>query len=245
MPRAGTFEDYLTSYAAERRRPVQTLSAKDKEDARKRWQQADDRPIAPIVIQTGAGPQLVDRSAGTSRSITDASGTVVPQAPTADMRNKAAGRGLVAKSITAIQGLSEKIITKVGPAQRAAAITRGAETVFGNDPEFRTYQDARMALAGNLAVAQQGSRPSDADIKAIWLPLVPDPYRDTAESARMKWDLIRTMSNAPAEPPAGPGEESPATEVTGLRMRTPDGRLITVPAAQVPEARRRGAVEVR
>ncbi len=51
-----------------------------------------------------------------------------------------------------------------------------------------------MALAGNLAVGQQGSRPSDADIKAIWLPLVPDPYRDTRESAAAKWNLINTMS---------------------------------------------------
>ena len=119
----------------------------------------------------------------------------VQAAPTADMRNKVEGRKLVKKSIGAIETLSRTIITKVGPAQRAQAIQRGAEAVFGNDPEFRTYQDARMALAGNLAVAQQGSRPSDADIKAVWLPLVPDPYRDTSESNEMKWRLIKDMSN--------------------------------------------------
>jgi hypothetical protein len=121
---------------------------------------------------------------------------------TADMRNKAAGRELVGKSISAIKTLGDRIITKIGPSQRADAIKRGAEAVFGNDPEFRTYQDARMALAGNLAVAQQGSRPSDADIKAIWLPLVPDAYRDTAESAAMKWGLINTMSNTDTGPAA-------------------------------------------
>ena len=130
------------------------------------------------------------------------------QPPTADMRNKAAGRELVAKSISAVQDLSQRIITKVGPTQRAEALKRGADAVFGNDAEFRTYQDARMGLAGNLAVAQQGSRPSDADIKAIWLPLVPDPYRDTADSAALKWDLIRTMSNAP--PSEGGGAPLPA-----------------------------------
>jgi hypothetical protein len=118
------------------------------------------------------------------------------------MRNKAAGRELVGKSIFAIKTLGDRIITKIGPSQRADAIKRGAEAVFGNDPEFRTYQDARMALAGNLAVAQQGSRPSDADIKAIWLPLVPDAYRDTAESAAMKWGLINTMSNTDTGPAA-------------------------------------------
>ena len=123
------------------------------------------------------------------------------QPETADMRNKEAGRSLVSKSINAIESLSRSIITKIGPAQRAEAIKRGAEAVFGTDPEFRTYQDARMALAGNLAVAQQGSRPSDADIKAIWLPLVPDAYRDTSESANLKWNLIKTMSNQPVDAP--------------------------------------------
>lgn len=121
--------------------------------------------------------------------------TGVQSPPTADMRNKESGRKLVTSSVTAIETLSKNILTKVGPAQRAQAIQRGAEAVFGKDPQFRAYQDARMALAGNLAVAQQGSRPSDADIKAIWLPLVPDPYRDTKESAEIKWSLIKTMAN--------------------------------------------------
>lgn len=119
---------------------------------------------------------------------------VGPTPPTAEMRNKSAARVLVGNSIDAVRDLSRQIITKVGPAQRIDAIKRGADAVFGNDPSFRTYQDARMALAGNLAVAQQGSRPSDADIQAIWLPLVPDPYRDTQESMEMKWKLIDTMS---------------------------------------------------
>ena len=125
------------------------------------------------------------------------------QPPTADMRNKVAGRELVAKSLSPMEKLSATIIAKVGPAQRADAIKRGAEAVFGTDPEFRTYQDARMALAGNLAVAQQGSRVSDQDVKALWLPLVPDPYRDTAESAAMKWEMIRTMSNIPPSETGG------------------------------------------
>lgn len=118
---------------------------------------------------------------------------------TADMRNKAQARTLVGKSISALEQLGKEIITTVGPAQRADAIARGAEAVFGHDPKFRTYQDARLALAGNLAVAQQGSRPSDTDIKAIWLPLVPSAYSDTIESAKMKWDMIRTISNQTSE----------------------------------------------
>jgi hypothetical protein len=111
---------------------------------------------------------------------------------------------LVKKSIAPVKDLSLKIIQRVGPMQRAEALARGAEAVFGSDPEFRVYEDARYALAGNLAVAQQGSRPSDADIKAIWVPLVPSPYRDTAESTQMKWDIIEAMSGvAPATAGAG------------------------------------------
>lgn len=126
--------------------------------------------------------------------------------PTADMRNKAEGRTFVKRSIDAIKALSEKVITKRGVAQRATAAGRSVEAALGNDPEYRTYQDARKALAGNLAVAQQGSRPSDADILSIWLPLVPDVFRDTDESAAMKWDLINTMSlpDGGSTPPPGP-----------------------------------------
>lgn len=137
------------------------------------------------------------------------------QPDTADMRNKAEGRTLVSKSIDAIEAMGRKIITKVGPEQRLDAIKRGADAVFGNDPEFKTYQDARMALAGNLAVAQQGSRPSDADIKSIWLPLVPDAYVDTSESNDLKWSLIRTMSNVP-----------PSEQVT-LPATLPKGASVT------------------
>lgn len=122
-------------------------------------------------------------------------GDIIAQpAPTADMRNKNESRKLVTRSIDEIKALSESLITKIGPAQRAEAIKRGASSVLGKDPQFTTYQDARKALAGNLAVAQQGSRPSDADILSIWLPLVPDVFRDTKESAEMKWKLIRSMS---------------------------------------------------
>ena len=124
--------------------------------------------------------------------------------PTADMRNKTEGRRLVKASIVAIEDLSKDIIGKVGPQQRLEAIQRGTAAIAGYDAAFRTYQDARRALAGNLAVAQQGSRPSDADISAVWLPLVPDAYSDTRESAEMKWDLIYLISNvSPSNPTIG------------------------------------------
>lgn len=157
-----------------------------------------------------------------------AAGYKFPMAPTADMRNKEQGREFVAKSINAIEDLSTKIITKVGPAQRAQALVRGTEAVFGNDPNFRTYQDARTALAGNLAVAQQGSRPSDADIKAIWLPLVPDAYRDTSESAKQKWDLIKIMSNVPSSGGAGGVQQRPIPGIPGGIAELQNGKWIRI-----------------
>lgn len=123
------------------------------------------------------------------------------QPDTADMRNKEAGKKVAARAVTAVRDLGSKIITKIGPAQRADAIKRGTEAVFGSDPEFRTYQDSRMALAGTLAVEQQGARVSDADVKALWLPMVPDAYRDTKESNDLKWELIDLMRGSPG---AGP-----------------------------------------
>ncbi len=115
----------------------------------------------------------------------------------AAVRTQAEARQLIGGSIDAIENLSKKIITRNGPGQRLDAAGRAVSSAFGNDPEYKTYQDARMALAGNLAVAQQGSRPSDADIRAIWLPFVPDPIGgDTAESSAMKWKLVRQMSHA-------------------------------------------------
>lgn len=131
------------------------------------------------------------------------------QPDTADMRNKEAGKRTAARAVDAVRALGGKIITRVGPAQRIEAVKRGVEAVFGNDPEFQTYQDSRMALAGTLAVEQQGARVSDADVKALWLPMVPDAYRDTAESYKLKWELINAMrgvdQGATPPPPGGAG----------------------------------------
>lgn len=119
--------------------------------------------------------------------------TGASQADTADMRNKQSGKKVAGLAVDAVRKLGDGIFTKIGPAQRVAAIKRGAEAVWGTDPEFRTYQDSRMALAGTLAVEQQGGRVSDADVKALWLPMVPDAFRDTKESYELKWKLIDAM----------------------------------------------------
>jgi hypothetical protein len=198
-PAIGSFEDYVVQRFGARPTDAQIKTA------RKDYQQADDRPLQPqlVVVQTtnAAGEPV-------TRIEPKVAGKEFAAAPTAEMRSKQASKELVSKSINAIKAYSDRVLTKIGPAQRAEALQRGAAAVFGSDPEFKTYQDARLALAGNLAVSQQGSRPSDADIKQVWLPLVPDPYSDTAESAKMKWQLIETTSGA-----SGVGAEKPKTKV--------------------------------
>lgn len=179
------YEDFRSSYP-------DTPAGRSK--AARDWTNLTKKEIMPVVIQTAEGPKLLDKRSGITKPITKEGGEIEPQAPTTEMRNRVEARRLVSTSIDAVKNLSERVITKIGIAQRAGAVGRDIQAKLGNDPEFITYQDSRSALAGNLAVAQQGSRPSDADIKAIWLPLVPDAFRDTKESAAMKWELIKTMS---------------------------------------------------
>ena len=178
-----------------------------------------------VAPREGAQPSYQwakDPTTGVVRRMTEdeirASGAGQPD--TADMRNKEAGKRTALRAVAAVRALGSRIITRVGPAQRAAAIERGVEAVFGTDPDFRTYQDARMALAGTLAVEQQGSRVSDADVKALWLPMVPDAYRDTRESNDLKWSLIDSMRGVeapskPARPRPGalPAGQTPAPNV--------------------------------
>lgn len=199
---------------------TKTITEQDGTPVKGRVMHVPDLPVQPIVVQTSNGPQTLNRGASTTREIRDANGNVVQGPLPAAMREKLDARAKVGQSVNAIKSIGDSIITQVGPKQRADALKRGAAAVFGNDAAFKTYQDARMALAGNLAVAQQGGRVSDADVKALWLPLIPDPYTDTKASSDMKWRLIRITSGidendlgaAPAgggggaqTPPAAPG----------------------------------------
>jgi hypothetical protein len=163
------------------------------------------KPVNKTVTRIPDQPQTVNivtpdyqgignKGTGVVRPWVDANGNVILPPPTAGMREKETAKSAAVNSIGAIKSLGDNLITKIGPAQRADAAKRGVAAVFGKDPEFRTYQDSRLALAGNLAVLQQGSRPSDADIKAIWLPMIPDVYSDTAQSNALKWRMIQVMS---------------------------------------------------
>lgn len=174
---------------------------------------------------------------------TDASGETVTKfvdpetgdeyaaAPTAEQRNREAARKNMPAGIEAIKTLSQKLISTRGLAQRSQAIRRGIAAFLGNDPEYRAYQGARFALAGNLAVLQQGSRPSDADIRAVQLPLVPDVFSDTDESADLKWKLIYILNSMP-QPDADSRKVTATNPKTGEKLESTDGGKTWHPPSQ-------------
>jgi len=214
------------------------------EDALKRLAEQKKAGRTPPQGIPGSGESIYDKDTGNFLGKWFAEGgpqgTFVPAPPnlggkplTADERNKAAARARIEPAINEVEAIGKRVITaKAGIAQSAIAAGRSVESVLGSDPDWKTYQAARKALAINLAVASQGSRPSDVDMKA-WLELVPDAFVDTAESAEAKWKLIRVQSrigqsselnqgnNAPPHP-------APAGQKWQQNTRTKEWRLVPI-----------------
>jgi hypothetical protein len=107
-------------------------------------------------------------------------------------------RVAIVPQIQLMRALSDRVISRVGPKQRADAIKRGTEAVFGKDPDFRAYTDVREGLAVNIAKIINGGRPSDPDRIAAARAYLPDPYRDTRESAELKWQFMEIAMNPKA-----------------------------------------------
>ena len=114
-----------------------------------------------------------------------------PSAPTVASRDKEEARKRIAPFMEDLRKISERIITKpLSYMQRIESGIRGIDAALANDPDYRTYQDMRTALAAAMGTAEQGSRISDFDVKGVYLPMVPDVFRDTKDSAEQKWKLI-------------------------------------------------------
>ena len=217
--------------------PIQRLAT---EEELAQGVQAYRAPQAP----PGLGPTewAVDPETGQERLMTPAeirkAGAGRPD--TAAMREKQEATKRLGGTLSTVKALSQRVITeKSGIIQKAKAAGRSIEAELGDDPDYLAYQAARFATAGNLAVAQQGSRPSDADILRGWLPLVPDVFKDTSNSADLKWKLIEEMVGvgAPAEPAGGGAGSVPAPMnkaqydglPSGTRYKHPDGSIKVKP----------------
>lgn len=153
-----------------------------------------------------------------------------PLGPTAEMRNKANAKEFIGRAMSGLEGLGKKVITEKSTLLQAAkASGRSVDAVLTDDPDYKTYQASRFAMAANLAVAQQGGRPSDKDVESGWLPLIPNVFYDTPESASRKWEFIRLLiGQAPPETPA------PVQDNSG-------GGLLGGPAVQELLRKRNGA----
>ena len=146
------------------------------------------RPEQTVVVQT------VDEQGNPVRKIVPkTAGAEYAAGPTAEMRNRKAAKEKLLPAINELKALGGRVIKeKIAIAQRAIAAGRSVESALGSDPEYITYRDMRKALALTLAVAIQGSRPSDTEREAAE-GMVPDMFKDTADSAKMKWKMIETM----------------------------------------------------
>lgn len=133
-PNVGSFEDYVVRRFGQSPTPAQIAQA------RKDYNQSDDRPLPPIVITTGTGPQLVDRNTGTATHVTDAGGTAIPMAPTAQQRNMDAAKGSITPILDSVYELSEKINTQQGVIAKIAGAEARAKAKLNLDDDVAEYQ---------------------------------------------------------------------------------------------------------
>lgn len=151
------------------------------------------RPPVPILYAGAAqGPVVIDPRSGIAREVVDRAGQPLPRPPTAEQLNRQDALKQIVPIFRTMKSLGEQVIAGTGPAQRATALARGVGAMVGLDPIFRTYQDFRGSFASMIAVATQGSRPSDVDVLRTALPIIPNPYSDDRRSAALKWWMIFT-----------------------------------------------------
>lgn len=131
-----------------------------------------------------------------------------------------------------IKKISQRLITNPTRfTQMVDALKRGGEAALANDPDYRTYQDYRNSVAASLGIMDQGSRISDYDVKGIYLPMVPDIFKDTEESAKMKWGLIDLKLGV--KPPATEGSGTQPQSTTPIeKWERVNGKLQKVPVVK-------------
>lgn len=148
----------------------------------------------------------------------EASGKEFVSQPPEEARVKALARQRTSEFSRKLKGISDRLITKRNALeQRLFATGRSVKAALENDPDYRVFVDYRAALAAAMGTAEQGSRISDFDVTGVYAPMIPDVFRDTVDSAKVKWELIgnrfsaepKTPSGAAGRPAAGGGREAP------------------------------------
>jgi len=133
-PTVGSFEDFVV------RQFGPNPTADQIADARRRYQQADDRPLAPIVIQTPTGVGTLDRGSNTVRPVTDAQGNVLGPAPTEAQRNEARQYAKAEPILASLSDLSERINTQQGAIARIAGAAERAKAQINLNDDVAEYE---------------------------------------------------------------------------------------------------------
>jgi hypothetical protein len=152
----GSFADYVTRVAAEKGRRPDQLSVSEIRQARKDYQQADDRPFrdpVSVVIQGPAGPQLLDRKTNTATPVMGPDGKPLGQAPTAEMRNTAEGKKRLQPLLDSVEELTERINVNQGVYAKMAGGTAKVAAKLNLDDDVAEYESMVQAFTPNWARA--------------------------------------------------------------------------------------------
>lgn len=136
--------------------PEQRMEARG--TGRKAYGQADDRdpvfrPPVPIVIQTGTGYGMVDRTTGQVRPVTGAGGEQEPLPPTSAQRDKLAGREQANVIIQSVDELSKKINTGKGLMATLTGAAERAKAQANYNDDVAEYESVVAAFIPMLARA--------------------------------------------------------------------------------------------
>lgn len=214
---AGTFADYLTRYAEEQKIPLDKLTTKDVEDARKRYQQADDRPLAGQIgatlreaqsediataIVNGDQPPDLSRLYGMAGSV----------------RAKLAEKGYNLTRATQDWQATQRYLGTLNSAQQVR-LRQATEFVAHSVPLVRTLSEdlskqlprSRFPILNSAALtaAQAGALGPDAqvaatnlgaqirDLQAELAVMFRGGYAPTNESLKQAGDMLRSNWSAP------------------------------------------------
>jgi hypothetical protein len=98
------------------------------------------RPPVPIVVMTPQGPQVVDRTTRTAAPITGAGGDTVGLVPTAEQRNRQAGRQAARPFIDAASELADRINVNQGLYAKAVGAVEKQAAKVNLDDDVAEYQ---------------------------------------------------------------------------------------------------------
>lgn len=193
-------------------------------------------PQQPIVIQTPAGPALLDRGKGTATPVKDASGAVVGPKLNATLENRLASAQAVAQTGNdIIASISDPATAaKLGPAMGRYNSVR--DFIGNPPPEFAELAGSIESYAlANMGVHGMRSTEGAEKINKML------SEKGTPESLIAKIHGLNKFSTHLLE---NAGKTAPAA-AGPVKMRAPDGRPLSVPADKVDEMLGLGATKVQ